>query len=260
VSKRVSIILFVAVIAAHLGWAQTARVVRLTTADDVGISAAFYSAITNPAPGLILVHDTGKTRNEWSTFVPVLQKAGYAVLAIDLRGHGESTRRLTAQGPKSLDYHNFTPRDFQDMLLDIDAAFDWLTTQPGVDTNRVALVGAGLGANVAVRYGAFNDEVAAFLLFSPGFVYQDVRTDDAIAKLGKRPLRITVSQFDGFAFESSKRLVEILQKAGNPGATNSLTVCSGDNHGTQMLTNVKQLPGATVAWLKQALESPTPAK
>jgi dienelactone hydrolase len=257
---RLFSLILLAVVAAQAAPAPTARIVRLNAADDTGISAAYYAAITNPAPGIILVHDYGKTRDEWSTFVPALQSAGFAILAIDLRGHGESTRRLTAQGPKALAYHNFTPRDFQDMLLDLDAAYDWLIAQPGVNKNRIAIVGGGLGANLAIRYGAFNDEVAAFLLFSPGFIYQDVRTDDVIAKLGNRPAHICVSQFDGFAFESCKRLTDIRVKAGNPAATNDLTICSGDNHAAQMLTNVKQLPGVTVVWLKQTLEAVPPAK
>jgi dienelactone hydrolase len=261
VFTRSPLIVFAFVLLVQPTHAQTPpRVVRLTTADDVGISAAFYQATTNPAPGVILVHDYGKNRDEWAKFVSGLQPAGFAVLTFDLRGHGESTRRLTAQGPKALDYHNFNARDFQDMLLDVDAAYDWLITQPGVDKNRIALVGAGLGANLAVRYGAFNDEVAAFLLFSPGFVYHDVRADDVIAKLGKRPVRICVSQFDGFAYESCRRLTDLRAKAGNPGATNDLTVCSGSHHGTQMLANVKQLPSIAIVWLKQSLESPAPAK
>jgi alpha-beta hydrolase superfamily lysophospholipase len=236
------------------------RAVRLTTADDVGIAAAFYPATTNPAPGVILVHDYGKNRDEWSSFIPGLRSAGFAVLSFDLRGHGESTRRLTAEGPKVLDYQNFNAHDFQDMLLDLEAAYDWLVAQSGVDKSRVALVGAGLGANLALRYGAFNDEIRAFLLFSPAFVYQNVRTDDVIAKLRQRPVRICVSQFDAFSYESCKRLIDLHIQAGNPGGTNDLTVCSGSNHGAQMLANVKQLPGITIVWLKQALKSPAPVK
>jgi len=253
-------ILIAVVLVAPPALPQTPRILRLTTADDVGISAAFYEAVTNPAPGVILVHDNTMTRDEWSSFIPGLRQAGFAVLAFDLRGHGESTRRLTAQGAKALDYHNFNARDFQDMLLDLEAAYDWLSAQPGVDKNRVAIAGAGLGANLAVRYGAFNDEIAAFLLFSPAFSYQEVRTDDVIAKLGQRPVRICVSQFDGFALESCKRLTDLRTKSGITGATNDITVCSGNNHGTQMLANVKQLPGIVIVWLKQALESPAPAK
>jgi alpha-beta hydrolase superfamily lysophospholipase len=257
---RLLSLLLPVLLAAQSTSAPTARVVRLSAADDTGISAAFYAPITNPAPGVILVHDYGQTRDEWSTLIPGLQRAGFAVLAFDLRGHGESTRRLTADGAKALDYHKFTPRDFQDMLLDLDAAYDWLITQPGLNQNRIAIVGAGLGANLAVRYGAFNDEVAAFFLLSPGFVYHDVRTDDVMARLGRRPVHIAVSQVDGFAYESCKRLVDIRVKAGNPSASNDFTVCTGASHGTQMLTTVKQLPALTVVWLKQKLESVAPAK
>jgi pimeloyl-ACP methyl ester carboxylesterase len=235
--------------------AQEARVVRLTTADDVGISAAYYAPLTNPAPALLLLHDYGKSRDEWSGFVPPLQRAGFAVLAIDLRGHGESTRQLTARGPQNLDYHKFEPRDFQDMLLDVDAAFNWITAQAGIDRNRVAIAGSGLGANLAVRYAVFNDDAAAFLLFSPSFVYQGVRTDDVIGKVGNRPVRIVVSQFDGFAFESCKRLIELRKDAG----TNDLTVCTGSLHGVALLTGVKQLPGICLAWLRQSLETASPA-
>jgi len=243
---------FIAALPAH---AQTPRLVRLTSADDVGISAAFYAPASNTTPGVILIHSLGKTREEWAPFIPMLQHAGFAVLAIDLRGHGESKRRLTGQGPQSMDYRNFTPRDFQDMLLDIDAAFNWFAAQPGVDRNHVAIVGASLGANEALRYAAFNEDVAAFLLLSPGMIYQDVRTDDVIGKVGHRPMRIAVSRFDAYSFESSKRLVELRKQLDSPVATNDLIVCTGGLHGVAMLADVKQLPGVCIDWLRSVLDT-----
>lgn len=241
---------------AQTAGAQAPRVLRLTTADDAGISAAFYAAESNPAPAVILVHGFGKSRDEWSPFVPALQRAGLAVLALDLRGHGESTRRITAQGLVSLDARNFALRDFQDMLLDLDAAFNWLARQPPVDRRRVAMAGADLGANLALRYATFNDEVAAFLLFSPAVVNQGIRADDAMAKVGHRPLRIFVARDDPFAFESSKRLAELYRQAGNAGATNVLSLCTGHQHGAALLGSVRDLPSVAADWLRQALASP----
>ena len=81
---------------ASIASAEPPRVVRLTTADDVGVLADFYTATTNPAPAVLLLHSLGKSRDEWDGIPPLLQRVGFAVLAIDLRGHGESTRRLTA--------------------------------------------------------------------------------------------------------------------------------------------------------------------
>jgi len=233
--------------------AQANRVVRLTTADDVGIYAAFYPPQTNPAPAVLLLHSLGKSRDEWALLAPLLQQVGFAVLAIDFRGHGESTRRVTARGLQSVDFNSFTSRDYAALLLDVNVAFDWLADQPGVDARRIGIAGSSLGANLALRYAVVNDEIAALLLLSPGLVYHEIRTDDVIGKTGSRPLRIVVSRDDPFAFESAKRLVELRNAGGPSTRSNELTVCTGFLHGAAMLTGVKDLTGVVVAWLRQAL-------
>ncbi|MGA2222452.1 MAG: alpha/beta fold hydrolase [Verrucomicrobiia bacterium] len=242
----------------HVTLAQTVRTIRLTTADEVGISAAYYPVASDSAPAVVLLHGLATNRDEWSGFASLLQRNGIAALAIDLRGHGESTRRLTAQGPELLDYHKFTPRDFQDMLLDVNAATDWLLDQPGINKNRIGIVGASLGANIALRYTMFNEDLAALLLLSPGIVYKDVRTDDVMKRLGPVPLRIAVSRNDSFAFESAKRLMEIRKDAGRSSDTNELIICTGNLHGAPMLAGVKGLPTILADWLKQVLLSPPP--
>jgi hypothetical protein len=62
-----------------------------------------------------------------------------------------------------------------------------------------------------------------------------------------------VSRYDPFAFESSKRLVEIRKDAGQVADDKELTACSGNPHGTEMLTGVKTLPEIMLAWFKQVL-------
>ena len=79
--------------------AQTARAIRLTTADGIGIIGTYYPAQTDIAPAVLLLHGLGQTRTDWTAFARLLQQNGIAALAIDLRGHGESTRRVTAAGP-----------------------------------------------------------------------------------------------------------------------------------------------------------------
>ena len=91
---------------------------------------------------------------------------------------------------------------------------------------------------------------AAVVVFSPGINYRGVRTDDVIAKVGRIPLRIFVSQNDPFAFESCKRLVEIQKGTGLAAATNELTICTGNLHGADMLLGVRNLPQIVLGWLK----------
>jgi dienelactone hydrolase len=153
-----------------------------------------------------------------------------------------------------VDVHNFAPRDFEDMLLDVEAAVDWIGEQPGIDKRRIGLVGSSLGASVALRYAAFNEDLAALLLLSPGMTYRGLRADEPIRKLGPIPLRLVVSQFDAFYFESSKRLIEIRhEKDHNTEDAKELTVCSGNLHGTAMLKGVKGLSTLLLDWLKLTL-------
>ena len=223
------------------------------TRDDLELAASYYPVDTNSAPAVLLLHSYGKTREEWGPVPSLFQMNGIAVLALDLRGSGESTRRLSANGVETVDYHKFTPENYREMLLDINQAYDWLASQPGIDKHRIAVVGASIGANVALRYAAFNDEVVGLVLLSPGLFYQGLRTDDVIVGYGKRPLRIAVSKDDAYAFESSKRLIELRQQAGQAVESNEMVTCSGKLHGAIMLTSVKELSGVVFGWLNRVL-------
>ena len=245
-------VLLMIVAARSPAFAETQQTVRLHTTDDVTVTGTYYPIQRNPAPAVLLIHSVARNRTTWEAFAKLLQQNGMAALAIDLRGHGESTRKLTADGSVTIDYHNFATRDFQDMLLDIEAAVDWLQAQPEIDHNRIALVGESLGANLVLRYAAINEDLAAVVVFSPGINYRNLRTDDVISQVGRKPLHIFVSQSDSFAFESCKRLVEIQKESGNDAATNELTICTGNLHGANMLLGVRNLPQIVVNWLKEA--------
>ena len=227
--------------------------------DDLELAATYYAVTNKPAPAVLLIHSLGKNREEWLLVPALFQMNGVAVLALDLRGHGESTRRLSATGIETVDYHNFQLQQYRDMLLDINLAYDWLAKQPGIDKQRIALVGSTFGANLALRYAAFNDEVAALLLLSPGFSYQGMRTDDVIVGLHKRPLRIVVSRDDAYAFESAKRMLDLRRLAGQAAESNELIACTGDLQGAAMLTGVKELSGVVFSWLDEVLQrAPVP--
>ncbi|MGD1019481.1 MAG: alpha/beta fold hydrolase [Verrucomicrobiia bacterium] len=235
---------------------QMTRPVHLRTTDNVGIVGTYYPVRQNPAPAVLLIHSVERDRNVWASFAATLQKNGLAALAIDLRGYGESTRKLTADGPVTLDVRTFTGGDYRDMMLDVETAFDWLQAQPEIDGKHIALIGESFGANIVLRYAAVNEDIAAIVVLSPGITYRGVRTDDIISQVSHAPLRMFVSQYDPFAFESSKRLLEIRKETGTPTATNELTICTGNLHGANMLLGVRSLPQIVVNWLKDAFTHP----
>ena len=66
---RKHLIIFTATLSlfAGLAGADTIREIRLTTVDDLGLSAAYYPVSTNSAAAVILLHAYGKTKDEWGT-------------------------------------------------------------------------------------------------------------------------------------------------------------------------------------------------
>jgi dienelactone hydrolase len=244
--------------------ANTKRDVHFHTTDNVDITGTYYPVTQSPAPSALLIHSVFRTRAVWDEFCGILQQNGIAAFAIDLRGHGDSNRKLTAEGPVTLDAHNLAGPDYQDMPLDVEAAIDWLEAQPELDHARIALIGESLGANIALRYAAVNPDLGALVLLSPGLNYRGVRTDDVILQIGKMPLRILVSEYDPVAFESCQHLIAIQKESGFAAATNELITCTGNLHGSDMLLHVRNLPQIVVVWLKlvfahTSVSSATPA-
>ena len=227
--------------------------VRIVTADNVTVFGSYYPCETKSAPAIVLLHSLGRSRQQWADFAGLLQPSGIAALAIDLRGHGDSTRRVTAAGVEELNFHTFRQADLQDMLLDVEAAVDWLQKQPTVNRSRIGIIGSSISANVALRYATVNDELAALVLLSPGINYRGLRSDDAMKQLRPMPLRIVTAVNDSFAYESCGRLRDIHKESGASRDADELWVCGGNAHGADLLLSVKNLPQVLLAWLKHDL-------
>jgi pimeloyl-ACP methyl ester carboxylesterase len=69
------------------------KAVKFTTADQVEIEGTFYQATQAKSRTIILLHPYGEhsRKPQWVSLAKALNAAGYAVLAFDFRGHGEST-------------------------------------------------------------------------------------------------------------------------------------------------------------------------
>jgi len=141
------------------------RQVSFRTLDGVTVSGLLGAAReTRAAPGVVLVHDLDGQKQTWVTQSPLfvaLMERGYAALAVDLRGFGQT---LLPGGRQVV-----TLADLDSSYLDVRAALDWMANRPEVDPARLAVVGSGSGGNIAyVSAGALAGQIRTAVSLSPG--------------------------------------------------------------------------------------------
>ena len=165
------------------GRAYPVSAVSFPSNDGVEVSAIFGSAQTDESlPVVILLHDLGGSKSDWlnntGTYLALLER-GYAVLAIDMRGHGNT--------PLPDDRQVLELIDLELSFLDVHAALIWLPSQSKVDVSRVAVVGSGFGGNVAyVSLGNFPEQIKTGVSLSPG-LWQSVSLEPLVTGVGLEP-------------------------------------------------------------------------
>ena len=210
-----------------------AEQVTIEAADGLPIRATLLTPLTSGAdPGVILLHMLGDDRTVWGEvgLAADLVAAGYAVLAVDMRGHGETGGT----------------QDWTLAADDLGRVWDDFTARDTVDATRTAVVGASIGANMALRLGAERPDVGAVVLLSPGLNYRGVTTEDPLAIYGDRPLLLIASEDDAYSADSVRALAEAVD-----GATVQLYDYAG--HGTNMFAAEPELTALIIGWLGEQL-------
>ena len=140
------------------------KAIELHTPDQVKILGDWHrpsSKTDQKLAAVLLLHGFGEERSVWEGFISEhLLKNDFAVLNIDLRGHGASALK----GEEKLVANRNWLTDSKQFPLDLEAAVNWLKSQNEVDQNRIAVVGGSLGANLAYvasgKYEAIRSAVA----------------------------------------------------------------------------------------------------
>jgi dienelactone hydrolase len=210
--------------------------VTIRTDDGVSLAATWYEAGTR-SPAVILVHMLHKSRRDWESVASRLASEGIGALALDLRGHGESTGSLP-EGDSA---------DYSVLIRDVIAARRYVASRSDVQPSRVGIAGASIGANLAVLEASADTAVASVALLSPTTDYRGLRIEAAMKKYGARPALMIASDDDAYAVRSVKEL----QKAG--GGTREALILNHAGHGTVMLGHDPDLARTLVDWFRRTL-------
>lgn len=210
---------------------------QLQTSDGISIAATLFPGLKEKKSGIVLIHMLGRDRSDWNDFAIQLQEDGFHVLTIDLRSHGESPG----------DWTRFDAEDFQNMVLDVEAAKNYFKNQDPEMT--IKLVGASIGANVVLNYAVKDTEIESIALLSPGLDYRGVKTKDAITKYNKE-IFIATSEDDKESHDSSQKLFQAIPESG---ANKYFQVYENAGHGTNMLDKDLGLDQLLIGFLNNNL-------
>lgn len=197
--------------------------VTLSTQDGWNLSALYLPA-NGKHTAVVLLHDLGKQKDDFSTFKKSLAKEGFAYLAVDLRGHGQSTGGGT--------YKTFAKEGmdnpFNKMTYDVQSAADFLQKK-GFTLDQILLLGTGLGANVTAKTAGLLPDIGGLALISPNVNIRDVLVIPSL-KLYKGNVLIAASAGDRKGFLEASILRNVAFLSAGDGRVTFLTAYDFTGH------------------------------
>jgi len=165
----------------------------VATGDFRQLSIRHFAPLDSSAPTIIIVHDWALPCDQWTDIAERLQGLGFGVLLFNLRGHGGS----------STAYYFMNNAQIAQMHFDVEAAVSFARSRGGA---RVFILGAGLGANLAINQAITDGTIAKVVAVSPGLNYRGNRIDQAPEELEPDRLMLIASLEDVYSVYTVRQL------------------------------------------------------
>jgi len=263
VRQRQILSIFAGLICAASGGASRAQqsppipqVVDLKSADGTLLKATYFPA-AKAGPGVLLFHQSNRTRTSWDELARLLAAAGINTLAVDTRGYGESggARKEATQPEKQ--------------QADMKTAFQFLVSQPGVQRNVIGSAGAGwLGVDNCVQTARFYpSDIKSLVLMSgetlrPGieFLHQASQFPELFVVADSDEYPPTVEAMLLLYARSSSPSRKLIHYSAAQEApwlwyetSDPNKVSATGSHGTDLFKSHPDLPGIVVQWFVNTL-------
>jgi uncharacterized protein len=207
-----------------------------------------------PWPAIVIVHGAGSRKENHADFARLATATGWAALAFDLPGHGNSEPPMSGAA-----------------VDDVIAMARVLGSQEGVDGERIAVRGSSLGGFLAIHAAAASPQIAGVIAICPAGAGHlasglrrgkfEMRVGDPVAleawlltrqlgqaveRIAPRPLILMHAEGDTqIPSDHSEMLYE---RAGEP---RKLIIAPGGAH--QTLQHDPELQGTALRWLEREL-------
>lgn len=209
----------------------THQTITFTRADAT--LAADYHPAADDAPVILLLHMLNSRRAAWDPLIPDLRAAGYAILNIDMRGHGESGGT----------------QNWDEIINDVALGWvGWLRDEERLGDGGLAIIGGSIGANVALISCAQVEICRGAIALSPGLDYRGVKPESALIDgLADRTALLVAAQHDASSSAAIRQM--FLNAKGDVSAR----LYRGRAHGTRLFDSAyDSVSRLILGWLAEA--------
>lgn len=222
----------------------------LTTGDNVKLGFDYYPAQQPNSPTVILLPDTRCDRKNFGAFPVKLNKAGFNVMAMDLR-----YKDLIARSGNMQQQVQTIQKQNLEVLVDQDlkSALDFLSKQNGVDPKRICILGTSLGSRIALKSGVQYKLKALVLVSLSGeelFPTGKIFIKELLSEFGDKPILFMSFVKDWGnnyrAPEDNKMYMNWVK------GKCELKIWAGEGHGVDFI-KINEAEQFVISWLKQNL-------
>jgi len=245
---------FLVLILLLLGGLARAGDVTLETKDGVRIAGTFWKGPAKDCPAVVCLPMYGAQRIDYAPWVRFFRHRGMAVLAIDMRGHGDSRMQKGEDWMRRARARDATL--FNAMHHDAIAAVRWLTEH---GHSPVGLLGASVGCSVALDTARrYPKEIGSVACLTPGSRYLGVDSLTHAAAIPKSLPVLLMSHASEVAAGTSALEKVIPNCEVRILRTPFPKLARGQRgyfHGTRMLGRVPMIGRLTASWFARTLKT-----
>jgi dienelactone hydrolase len=219
-------ILVLSGIIAQLATSPTVAVrdVGIRSFDGSQLAATYYDPVKT-GPGVVLFRNCDQGRASMDGFARKLAARGAHVIVYDYRG-GEAAGRSWSETRSG----------------DADRVHDWLSSQPGVDRTRLAVVGGSCGVALALDFAATHGEQVKGIVILSG--PSDSAQRAFIARTPNIGVLGAASVEEGAAVGYIQPVVEA-----STNKASRMVVLHGAGHGTEIFNGSASFEATALDWL-----------
>jgi dienelactone hydrolase len=238
------------------------RLVEIKSTDGTILKASYFAS-AKPGPGVLLFHQSNRTRKSWNDVARQLVNAGVNTLTVDMRGHGETGGKYDNWNDPNREQAK------QQWQADIDAVFQYLISQPGMNRDVIGLGGPGvLGVDNSVQTARRHPEQIKTLVLLSGETFRDGL--EFLRQASRLPELFVVSDND--EYPPTRQAMELLYLTSSSPSKKFVhysgvhdapwrwyepfdvgKVPATGGHGTDLFEHHRELPALIVDWFVTTL-------